>query len=81
MPRATERSQYDNTTRRWLTLAERRLLDLGNLYRSGRWVRYYDTQADFAMEMLDAIRIARIWAQMAGARRVADAKDNKRPAA
>jgi hypothetical protein len=81
MPRATGRLDYDATARKWLTLAERRLLDLSDLYRSGRWVRYYDTKEQFAVQILDAIKVAKVWARMAGARRVADAEENERSAA
>ena len=50
--------------RRWHGLAERRLAYYDDLYRSGRWRRYYPTQEQFAARMLDVIRVARAYQKM-----------------
>jgi hypothetical protein len=52
--------------RRWLALANRRLLYFSQLYRSGRWTRYYASPEQFAAQMHRAIRAAQMWARLAG---------------
>jgi hypothetical protein len=54
MPPAHER--LERVTRRWLDLAERRLVYHEELYRSGRWRHYFPTEAHFARRMLDVIK-------------------------
>lgn len=81
MPHATGPSGFDAVARKGLALAERRLLDLSELYRSGLWTHYYASQAQFATQMLQAIKVAKIWARLAGARRLDSRKDDVRPAA
>ncbi|HZL30535.1 MAG TPA: TIGR03809 family protein [Pseudolabrys sp.] len=72
--------------RKWLDLAERRLEYYTELYRSGRYRRYY-TEDRFAIRMLDVIEATRRWydlaaQQMAGqAARQAPRDDQLRPAA
>jgi len=44
----------------WHALAERRLAYFTELYRSGRWQRYYSRE-HFALRMLDVIRAERQW--------------------
>ena len=51
-------------TRQWHELAERRLAYYNELYRSGRWARYY-AKEHFALRMLDVIKAARIWRDLA----------------
>ena len=51
-------------TRQWHELAERRLAYYNELYRSGRWTRYY-AKEHFALRMLDVIKAARIWRDLA----------------
>ena len=51
-------------TRQWHELAERRLAYFTELYRSGRWRRYY-SQEHFALRMLDVIKAARTWRDLA----------------
>ncbi len=57
---------FDDLARRWHQLADRRLAHFTELYRSGRWRHYYRTEAQFADRMMDVIRTARIWAELAG---------------
>lgn len=54
----------EKIAQRWLDLAERRLADYTELYRSGRWKHYY-TQESFAARMLDVIEDAKKWRQLA----------------
>jgi hypothetical protein len=64
--RATDLKTLDlkDIARRWHGLAERRLAYYDDLYRSGRWRRYYPTQEQFAARMLDVIRVARAYQKM-----------------
>jgi hypothetical protein len=57
---------FDDLSRRWHDLAERRLEHFTELYRSGRWQRYYASEEQFAARMLDVIRAAKVWARLAG---------------
>jgi uncharacterized repeat protein (TIGR03809 family) len=57
---------FDDLSRRWHDLAERRLAYFTELYRSGRWTRYYASEEQFATRMLDVIRAAKAWARLAG---------------
>jgi hypothetical protein len=82
MPHAAGGFSFDAIARKWLALAERRLLYFSELYRSGHWTRYYASPEQFAVQMLEAIKAAKIWARLAGVRRVAeDHKDDLHPAA
>lgn len=76
MPRA--QPPFDNVTRQWLDLAQRRLDYYVALYRSGRWKHYYTEEA-MALRMLDVIKAVRSWAELARTRR--GDKDDIRPAA
>ncbi|TAK49708.1 MAG: TIGR03809 family protein [Xanthobacteraceae bacterium] len=49
---------------RWRALAERRLEALDELYRSGRWQRYY-REPEFTALMRDAIAAVEAWRQIA----------------
>ena len=66
MPPAHER--LERVTRRWLELAERRLVYYEELYRSGRWQHYFPTEAHFARRMLDVIKVAKAFRRIAGER-------------
>jgi len=82
MPHANGEPVFDAIARKWLALAERRLLYFSDLHRSGRWRHYYPTQEQFAAQMLEVIKQAKTWARIAGARRPAEAsEDDLRPAA
>jgi hypothetical protein len=57
-------ARLDVVTRKWHDLAERRLAYFTELYRSGRWTHYY-TRERFALRMLDVIRAAKVWGELA----------------
>ena len=59
------RPRLDQIALKWHDLAQRRLDHYTELYRSGRWQRYY-TQERFAMRMLDVIDAAKKWRDLAG---------------
>jgi len=83
MPAAQYGPDFDEIVRKWHDLAERRLAYFTELYRSGRWQHYY-SQEYFALRMLDVIRAAKIWREMAGQPRGdqgAGRDDDLRPAA
>ena len=65
MPALQGEPRLDVIARKWHELAERRLAYFTELYRSGRWSHYY-TQELFAVRMLDVIRAAKVWADLAG---------------
>ncbi len=82
MPHANGQFVFDALSRRWLALAERRLLHFSELYRSGRWRHYYATREQFAAQMLDAIKQAKTWAELARVSEPASGdEDGLRPAA
>lgn len=58
-------TRLDEVALKWHDLAQRRLDHYTELYRSGRWQRYY-TQERFAIRMLDVIDAARKWRELAG---------------
>jgi uncharacterized repeat protein (TIGR03809 family) len=73
-------TRFDEMSRKWLDLAERRLAHLTALYRSGRWQRYYDAER-LAVLVRDAIESVRLWKQLAGrARAPAAGKKGPQPA-
>ena len=81
MPTAQGQPPFDAIARKWCDLAQRRLDYYVELYRSGRWRHYY-TEETLALRMLDVIKAARAWAELAPARENANAaKDDLRPAA
>jgi hypothetical protein len=57
---------FDDLSRRWHALAERRFAAFTEMYRSGRWRHYYRTEQQFALRMLEVIQAAKIWAELAG---------------
>jgi hypothetical protein len=65
MPAMQGRARLEVTARQWHALAERRLAYYSELYRSGRWARYYSKE-HFALRMLDVIKAARDWRDLAG---------------
>lgn len=76
-------SRFEEIVRKWHDLAERRLDYFTELYRSGRWRHYY-TQERFAVRMLDVIRAAKTWSDLAartGAERPPRRDDDMRSAA
>ena len=71
--------RFDEMSRRWLDLAERRLVYYAGLYQSGRWRRYY-TPRGFAQRMADAMQAVTVWRKLAG-QAPADDTNDLRPAA
>jgi hypothetical protein len=67
-------------TRQWLELAERRLAYYDELYRSGRWARYFATEEHFARRMIDVITVCKTFRRLV-ARQARAREDNLRPAA
>ena len=65
MPAPPSGPHLQNVARQWHALAERRLAYFLALYRSGRWQHYY-TRERFAALMLDVIKAARVWSELAG---------------
>ncbi len=59
---------FDDLSQRWHALAERRLAHFTELHRSGRWRLYYPTEQQFAARMLEVIRAAKVWSELAGCR-------------
>ena len=64
MPAMQGEARLEVVTRHWHALAERRLAYFNELYRSGRWARYYSKE-HFALRMLDVIQAARTWRELA----------------
>ena len=83
MPALYGASRLNEVARRWHDLAERRLAYFTELYRSGRWTHYYNEE-HFALRMLDVIRAAKIWRELArrsATEQPAERDDTLRPAA
>ena len=66
MPAKLNSQRFERVTRRWLELAERRLAYYEDLYRSGRWRRYFPTEEHFAIRMLDVIKATKSFRHAAG---------------
>jgi hypothetical protein len=82
MPHAPRGFDTEAIARKWLALADRRLLYFSELYRNGRWTRYCSSREQFFEQMHQAIKVAQVWARLAGVRGVANnGKDDLRPAA
>ena len=64
MPAVQGGDRLSVITRQWHALAERRLAYYTELYRSGRWSRYYSKE-HFALRMLDVIKAAKTWHDLA----------------
>jgi uncharacterized repeat protein (TIGR03809 family) len=58
MPALPGIPHFDEISRRWLALVERRLTYYVELYSSGRWQRYY-TRERFILLMHDAIHVVK----------------------
>ena len=65
MPGLPSGPRFDEISRKWHDLAERRLAYFTELYRSGRWTRYYSRE-HFALRMRDVIRAVKVWRELAG---------------
>ena len=64
MPAVQGGARLGVITSQWHELAERRLAYYNELYRNGRWERYY-TKDRFALRMLDVIKAAKVWRDLA----------------
>ena len=81
MPARLGAARFDAISRKWLDFAERRMAYFAELYRSGRWQRYY-TKERFAVLMRDVIDAVKVWRELAGeAPPPAAEKTDLRPAA
>lgn len=81
MPATPDAPRLDEISRKWLALAESRLAYFAELYRSGRWQRYY-TRERFAVLMRDVIGAVTTWKRLvAQAPPSAAGKNNLRPTA
>ena len=79
MPARQSSQRLDRITRQCLELAERRLAYYDELYRSGRWTRYFATQEHFARRMLDVVTVCKTFRQLLA--RQAARENGLRPAA
>ena len=56
---------FDQLAQKWRGLAERRSEHFAELYRTGRWRRYY-TEDQFLTQMREAVRAAETWGEIVG---------------
>ena len=68
----------EQTSRKWRALADRRCADLVELFRSGRWKRYY-SEEQFLHRLRDAIRASERWAEIAPVLPAAEELDARPP--
>lgn len=66
MPAPDSRRRIEQIACQWHDLAERRLAAYIDLYRSGRWTHYYRNQEEFAARMLEVIKVAKAFRELAG---------------
>lgn len=66
MPAPDSRRRFEQIACQWHDLAERRLTSYMDLYRSGRWTHYYRSQEEFATRMLEVIKVAKAFRELAG---------------
>jgi len=65
-------ARFDQLAQKWSKLAERRRSHFIELYKTGRWKRYY-TEAEFFIQLREAFRAADEWEKVAsGQRRAAE---------
>jgi uncharacterized repeat protein (TIGR03809 family) len=72
--------RLDEISRKWLALAELRLAYFVELYRSGRWQRFY-TRERFTVLMRDVIGAVKTWKRLAAQAPPVDGKNDQRPTA
>jgi uncharacterized repeat protein (TIGR03809 family) len=68
----------EQTSRKWRALADRKCADLVELFRSGRWKRYY-SEEQFLHCLRDAIRASERWAEITPALPAAEELDARLP--
>ena len=66
--------RFDKIAEKWHGLARRRLAQIRDLERSGRWTRYY-TEEQLAWHLYEAERITALWAALANRRSTLDKRD------
>ena len=66
--------RFDKIAEKWHGLARRRLAQIRDLERSGRWTRYY-TREQLAWHLHEAERITALWAELASRRSTLDKRD------
>jgi uncharacterized repeat protein (TIGR03809 family) len=64
----------DQLAQKWRDLADRRREHFVELYRSGRWRRYY-TEEQFLAQMREVVRAAEAWALLADPREAAESAE------
>jgi uncharacterized repeat protein (TIGR03809 family) len=57
-------AHLNSVSQKWRLLAERRVTDLVELYKSGRWNRYFSAEA-FLLHMEQAVTLSARWAEIA----------------
>jgi uncharacterized repeat protein (TIGR03809 family) len=57
-------AHLDALSQKWRLLADRRLMDLVELYKSGRWNRYFSAEA-FLLHIERAVDSSARWAEIA----------------
>ena len=57
-------AHLDVVSQKWRLLADRRVTDLVELYKSGRWDRYFSAEA-FLLHMEQAVALSVRWAEIA----------------
>lgn len=65
MPANQSGPRIEAIARKWHDLAERRVVYYNELYRSGRWERYFQSREQFALRMLDVIAVAKVFRHLA----------------
>ncbi len=78
MPAELNSDGFDRIARKWRDLAERRRAYFMELYRSGRWQRYY-SEDQFRSRIRDVMYAAKKWDELATRRQAAE--DDVQPAA
>jgi hypothetical protein len=66
--------RFDKIAEKWHGLARRRLAQIRDLERSGRWTRYY-TREQLAWYLNEAERVAALWSVLASRRSTLDKRD------
>jgi hypothetical protein len=81
MPAGPNPARLERVNRKWLDLAERRLAYYEELYRNGRWGRYFPTEEQFAVRMLDVIKAVKTFRQVVARAAEGEHESRVRPAA
>jgi hypothetical protein len=66
--------RFDKIAEKWHGLARRRLAQIRDLERSGRWTKYY-TKEQLAWHLQEAERITAVWAALASRRSTFEKRD------